>query len=62
MDNDIAFLAIFLDGGGVQGHIFHYALTVALVGSSFLVFLYLWYNKKLDMDEEAKQQMFLDEE
>lgn len=55
-------LAVTLDGGGVQGHVLHYAVTVAMVGSAFLVFLYLWSKGRLDMDEEAKERMLGEEE
>lgn len=45
------------DGIGVYGYIFHYSLLVAIVGSTFLIFLYLWSKGRLDMDETAKDQM-----
>jgi len=47
-----------MDGFGVQGMIFHFAIVFSLVGSAFLVFLYLWWNRKLDMDEEPKFNIF----
>lgn len=50
-----------LDIGGECGSIAHYALIVALVGSAFLIFLYLWKKGKLDMDEEPKHRMMQDE-
>lgn len=49
------------DGIGIIGNIFHYALLLALVGSTFLIFIYLWRKGKLDMDEEAKYRMMEDE-
>ena len=51
-----------IDGIGVYGNFFHYALVIALVSSAFLIFLYLWRKKRLDMDEEPKFQMMQDEE
>ncbi len=45
------------DGSGVFGGIFHYSLIFSIVGSTFLLFLYLWSKGKLDMDEEPKEQM-----
>lgn len=50
------FLAV-IDGAGVYGSMFHYAFVIAFVGSAFLVFIYLWKNNRLDMDEEPKYQM-----
>lgn len=49
-----------MDGGGVYGQVLHYSLTIAFVGSAFLIFLYMWYKGRLDMDEEPKLQMMLD--
>ena len=48
---------IGVDGGGVQGSILYYSLTIAYVGSAFLVFIYLYSKGKLDMDEGPKNQM-----
>jgi hypothetical protein len=36
--------------------------VISLVGSAFLIFLYLWKNKRLDIDEEPKFQMMQEEE
>ena len=57
-------LSIFavIDGMGIYGHFLHYAVVIALVGSAFLLFLYLWKNKRLDIDEEPKFQMMQEEE
>lgn len=52
---------IVIDGIGVFGNYFHYAVVMSLVGSSFLIFLYLWKKKRLNMDEEPKYQMLHDE-
>lgn len=45
------------DATGDCGSLVHYALVMALVGSAFLIFLYLWRKDKLDMDEEPKHKM-----
>lgn len=50
-----------IDGFGVHGSTLHYGLTIALVGSAFFIFLYLWKKKRLDMDEEAKYKMLEEE-
>lgn len=51
-----------VDGMGLYGHFLHYGIVISLVGSAFLIFLYLWKNKRLDADEEPKFQMMRDEE
>lgn len=51
-----------LDGGGECGSITHYVFILTLVGSAFLIFLYLWRKGKLDMDEEPKHTMMNDEQ
>lgn len=45
------------DGSGIYGSILHYSLLLALAGSTILVFIYLWRKGRLDIDEEAKEQM-----
>lgn len=50
-----------IDGIGVYGNFFHYAIVIALVGSAFMIFLYLWKKKRLDMDESPKFQMMQDD-
>ncbi len=45
------------DGGGVIGHILHYAFILFLTGSALLVFIYFWRKGRLDMDEGPKHQM-----
>lgn len=52
----------FLDGGGVCGSTVHYGIIFFLVGSAFLIFLYLWKKGKLDMDEEPKITMMKKDE
>lgn len=51
-----------IDGIGVYGNFLHYGLVISLVGSAFLIFLYLWKKKRLDLDEEPKFQMMQEEE
>lgn len=50
-----------IDGFGIYGSYLHYGIVIALVGSAFLIFLSLWYRKRLDMDEEPKYQMMQDD-
>ncbi len=45
------------DIGGVYGSLWHYSMVFTLMGSTVLVFIYLWRKGRLDMDEEAKYQM-----
>lgn len=40
------------------GFVLHYTLLFTFFGSALIVFLYLWWKKRLDMDEEAKYSMF----
>lgn len=58
---NLSILLAILDGGGVYGHFLHYSLVFAMIGSAFLVFLYLWRKGKLNMDEEPKRQMMEEE-
>ncbi len=51
-----------IDGAGAYGGILSYGLTIAVVGSAFLIFLKLWFTDRLDMDEEPKMQMMLHEQ
>lgn len=53
---------MILDPSGVYGEVLHYSMIIAFVGSALLIFLHLWKKGKLDMDEEPKLQMLLDEE
>lgn len=50
-----------LDGGGVYGSLLYYSLTIAYVGSAFLIFIYLYRKNRLDMDETAKEEMMEEE-
>ncbi len=51
-----------VDSYGVYGNYLHFALVICLVGSAFLIFIYLWTKGRLDMDEEPKIQMMQDED
>lgn len=54
-------LLLVIDGGGVYGYVGVNAMIIALVGSSFLAFLYFWRKGQLDMDEEAKYHPLKDD-
>lgn len=45
------------DAAGALGGYLSYSLTIAIVGSAFILFIYLWSKGRLDMDEEPKIQM-----
>lgn len=45
------------DGLGIYGTLWHYSMLFALIGSTLLVFIYLWSKGSLGIDEEAKDQM-----
>ncbi len=59
-DSIITILGV-IDSFGVYGHMLHYSMIIAMVGSAFLIFLYLWGKGRLDMDDEASIQMMKDE-
>lgn len=46
-----------IDSGGIYGAYLHYGLTILMVGGALIIFFYLWYKGRLDMDEEPKLQM-----
>ena len=46
-----------IDGIGALGNYMHFGLVSCLVGSAFLIFMYLWKKGKLDMEEDAKYEM-----
>jgi hypothetical protein len=50
------------DSSGVSGAYLHYGLIILMVGSAFIIFIYLWYKGRLDMDEEPKHQMMKEDE
>lgn len=45
------------DPFGIYGMVLHYGLIVFVVGSAFLLFIYLWYKGRLDMDQEPANRM-----
>lgn len=45
------------DPSGIYGMLFHYAMTIVLVGGALVIFIQLWRKGKLDMDESPKYQM-----
>lgn len=47
----------FIDGEGIYGTFLNYAFTVSMAGGALILFIYLWSKGRLDMDEEAKEQM-----
>lgn len=55
-------ICAIIDGIGVYGNFLHYGIVIALVGSAFLIFLYLWKKKRLDLDEGPKFQMMQEDE
>jgi hypothetical protein len=55
------FLLAFLDSYGIYGSALHYSLIIAFVGSAFMIFLYLWQQGRLDMDEGPSLQMMHEE-
>lgn len=48
---------IELDGAGVYGSVLGFSMTVAYVGSAFIIFLYLFSKGNLSLDEEAARNM-----
>jgi len=53
---------MIVDNIGLYGSVLHYALTIAFMGSAFLLFCYFWKKGRLDFDEEPKIQMLKDHE
>jgi uncharacterized membrane protein len=51
-----------LDGIGIYGMVWHYALLIAMLGSTLLVLLYAWSKGRLDFDDQASVQMMQEEE
>ncbi|KAF3362594.1 hypothetical protein PHSC3_000833 [Chlamydiales bacterium STE3] len=51
-----------LDSYGIQGMALHYATVLLFFGTALLIFFYLWWKNRLDMDESPKLQMFRDED
>jgi hypothetical protein len=57
-------LCIFsgLDSSGFFGQLLHYLALFFMMGLTLVIFLYLWKEKRLDMDEAAKYQMLKGDE
>lgn len=51
-----------IDASGVYGELMNYMMTIWMVGSAFLIFLYLWKAGKLSMEEEPKWRMLREDE
>ncbi len=51
-----------LDSSGFYGQLLHYLILFVMMGMTLLIFLYLWKEKKLSMDESAKHQMMEDDD
>ena len=47
----------FVDGIGIYGEAFSYAVMLSFLGGALLLFIYFWREGKLSFDEEAKWQM-----
>jgi hypothetical protein len=45
------------DSFGIYGTVLHYGLIIFVVGSALLLFIYLWYKGRLDMDQEPADRM-----
>jgi len=54
--NNFVYYAV-IDGTGLYGAVLHYAMTIALVSSALLFFIYFWFKGRLDLDENPKWQM-----
>lgn len=50
-----------LDGIGVYGSVLGYGMTIAYVGSAFLIFIYFFRKGTLGLDEEASYTMMKEE-
>lgn len=46
-----------IDYSGIFGTLMSYMMAIVFVVSAFMIFVYLWSNGKLGIDEEAKEQM-----
>ncbi len=51
-----------IDGEGVYGTFLTYGITIFFMGAAFILFVFLWWKGRLDMDEEPKLQMMRPEE
>lgn len=46
-----------LDGIGIHGAVFHWAMIIAFTSSALLALIYFWSKGRLDCDETPKFQM-----
>lgn len=53
----MSYLVAVMDGEGIYGTLLTYAMTISFAGGAFILFVYLWWKGRLDMDEEPKLQM-----
>lgn len=51
-----------LDASGIYGELMNYMMTIWMVSSAFLIFLYLWKSGRLNLDEDPKWRMLKEEE
>lgn len=50
-------LLAVLDGIGIHGAVFHWAMVMAFMGSAILGLIYFWRKGRLDCDESPKFEM-----
>jgi len=55
-------IAAVSEGAGFYGRLANTVTAVAFTGSAVLLFIYLWYRGRLDMDEKPKWQMMESED
>ncbi len=53
---------IEIDAWGFSGLVFDYAFVFFMTISALFMFLYFWWNRKLDFDEGPKYQMLREDE
>ena len=51
-----------MDGKGFTGFVLHYSMLFAMFGGALAIFIYLACKRKLGFDEEAKYQLFEDDD
>ena len=57
----LAILATVVDNYGLSGRMVHHSFSIALGGSALFIFILLWKKGRLDMDEDPKYQMMLND-
>ena len=50
-----------IDGAGFLGTMIIFSVMLLFCGSAFILFLYFWWNQRLDMDEEPALTMMEDD-